>query len=399
MRKPIDYQHLVPTEVWIACWAFCTSRQLRRISVVCRHFRSLTVPSLFQHQALDVKTLVEGLTPDNWIDHFHHLHRIAVRLDSLATSPFPALVRSWRVTFSYSPLSLSGPQMKHTKLFDAMQDRATSTFFSTLGLYRNISSLHIEISRIGSAAWETLLCLPLLQTLHIEAVHIDMGNQSSALTGSQTHYGLVAPRKLQSLHLTYARHLLDAFSASELCHLVHLSIQAIRLVQDMEPFVRFVEQCPRLESITVDTPSPRRPSPLKSIDVRPGSLPLLHTLGGPSFFVRSLVPGRPIRSVRVVEHELDLDDLLSLCVESSRSTVPVQPLTLPRTAPTLEFLQRILALFPEVSELYLAIKDPPPSVISCHWSREPVWVVDQRTPVFCDAEAFDGLPAEELSDY
>ncbi|KAF7360897.1 hypothetical protein MSAN_01119400 [Mycena sanguinolenta] len=401
MRQPVDYQHLVPAEVWMTCWALCDSRQLRRISM---------------HQTLDIEVLVRRLTPDNWIDHFHHLHRTAVRLDSLAASPFHTSSRSY---------------IKHMKMFDTMQDRVTSTFFTTLGLYRNISSLHIKTYRIDAAAWQTLLCLSMLHTLHLDAYQIDTGDETSAIagslpktalvatrqlrglhsearkidkgneiseiSGSRYNRGLAAPRKLRSLHLPHARLLLDAFSASELPYLVHLSIQAIRSAQDMEPFVRFVEQCPRLESLTVIGTPPT--SPLRYIDIPPHSLSLLHTLTGPSYLSRSLAPGRPIRSVRVVEHGLDIDNLLSLCIDISRSTVPVHALALPRAAPTLGFLQRLLALFPDVRELYLRIQNPMPSGISfCVWPKHPNYVVDERVPLFCDADAFDGLPAEELSD-
>ncbi|KAF7349766.1 hypothetical protein MSAN_01703800 [Mycena sanguinolenta] len=430
MPQPVDYQHLVPTEVWMACWAFCTLRQLRRISVVCRLFRSLSLEFLFHHQSLNVEVLTLSLTPDNWIDHFHHLHRMAVRLDSLAASPFPASIRSWRVTFPYSP---SSPQwwrsyIKHAKMFDSMQDRVTNSFFTTLGLCRNISSLHIKTYRIDAAAWQTLLCLPNLYALHLDAVQIvtgnegiadsllktglaalrklrslspearqmDTGNETSAISGFRHNRGLAEPRQFRSLYLPDARHLLDAFSASEFPHLIHLSILAIRSAEDMEPFVRFVEQLPRLESLTVIRPPPT--SPLRYIHIPLHSLPLLHTLAGPSYLIRSLVSGRPIRSVRVVEYGLELRDQLCLCVDISRSTVPVHALALPRATPTFEFLHRVLALFPDVQELHLAIKNPVDHMYCTYPGKGPEYAVDERIPVFCDAEAFDRLPTEEHSD-
>ncbi|KAF7341086.1 hypothetical protein MSAN_02094700 [Mycena sanguinolenta] len=174
------------------------------------------------------------------------------------------------------------------------------------------------------------------------------------------------------LHTANSRHLLTRFSASELPHLIHLSIGH---VDAMTPFVRFVERCPLLESITM-----RSLQLPEFIDVPPRSLPLLHTLAAASYLVRSLVPNRCVHTVRVVgwrSTPASLDDLLSVCTDISRSTVPVHTLTLAPSTPTIEFLRRLLLLFPDLRELCLAIINP--RYIGL-------------------AQAFACLPAEELSD-
>ncbi|KAJ6467712.1 hypothetical protein DFH09DRAFT_1482640 [Mycena vulgaris] len=373
MHRPIDYQHLVPVEVWIACWAFCNTRQLRRISLVCRQFRSLSLPFLFQDQTLDVASLVYGLAPNNWINRFHRLHRAAVRLDSLATSPFPALVRSWQVKFAERVDASS--YIKHAKFCDEMRHRAMSSFFTTLGLYKNVSFLHIKTLVIDAAVVETLRDLPLLETLHLRVENIDEGDHTNIGSGPP-------PWKLRSLHLHDAHHLLtiDAFSMSGLDRLVRFNT-------------------PRLESLTVDSPAPN--SPVRSIDVSRRSLPLLRTLAGPAYLIRSLAPNRPIHSVRVVEHNMDLEDLISVCTDICRSTVSVRTLALPRAAPTIEFLRRLVALFLDVRELSLVLINPIRahgwSVTLPNWLR-PQPTSDERVPIFCDGEAFDSLPAEEVSD-
>ncbi|KAJ7834915.1 hypothetical protein B0H14DRAFT_2155886, partial [Mycena olivaceomarginata] len=55
---PTDYLDRVPVEVWAACWVLCTARQLRRISLVCHLFRSISLPLLLQHQTFDLALLV-----------------------------------------------------------------------------------------------------------------------------------------------------------------------------------------------------------------------------------------------------------------------------------------------------------------------------------------------------
>ncbi|KAF7375830.1 hypothetical protein MSAN_00472900 [Mycena sanguinolenta] len=407
MHKPFDYLHRVPAEIWTACWALCSLRQLRRISVVCHLFRSLSLPFLFRHQTLDLATVMDRARPDNWVDHFHHAHRMAVRLDCLAASSFPTLVRSWRV-------SLPSPQLriwlswrfriKHLGLLDEMYDRVMTTFFTTFGLYRNISSLHIAIDFVDAALWETLRCLPLLETLHLYASGLDVGDPVIAASESRHDdraLPAASPWMLRRLHLADGHHLLTGFSAGELPHLMHLSIE---YVDAIAPVVRFVEQCPRLESIGVHCLS-RQSSPPWVIDVPLRSLPLLHTIVGPPCLVRSLAPNRRVHTVRVVsEKTASLDDLISLCTDISRSTVPVNTLALPPSTPTIEFLRRLILLHPDVRELCLGIVNPrhmePLSV--CHYHTgtppKPECTVDERVPFFCDAEAFTCFSGQELSD-
>ncbi|KAJ6478880.1 hypothetical protein C8R45DRAFT_1156162 [Mycena sanguinolenta] len=399
MHEPVDYLHRVPAEVWIACWSLCSPRQLRRISVVCNLFRSLSLPFLFQHQTLDLTAVMQGATPDNWVDHFHRLHRMAVRLDALAASPFAVYVRSWRVclpSLQFRSWLRWSSNLKHLGLFDAMHDRATNIFFATLGLYRTISSLHITIDVVDAALWETLRCIPLLEALELRASRFGVGDQSVSDPQRNDTEFPAASWMLRSLHLADGRQLLKAFSANELPHLVHLSIQYVDV---MAPFVRFVAQCPRLESIAVHYPRSLLPG---FSDVPPYSLPLLHTLVGPSCLVRSLVPNRSMRAVSVVG-EIVLQDLLSLCTDISRSTVPVHHLALPRATPTIEFLRSVVALLPHMRDLWLAIPDPRPTrsgFLCRHGFHSPLpeCAVDERVPAFCDAEAFDGLPPEEISD-
>ncbi|KAJ7887104.1 hypothetical protein B0H14DRAFT_2696551 [Mycena olivaceomarginata] len=395
MDRPLAYLYVVPVEIWAACWVYCTARQLRRISLVCHLFRSISLPFLLQHQTFDIAVLIAGLARDNWIDRVRHLHRTAVRLDGLSASPFTPLVRSWAVTFGPAiSMSRGYIGIKHIGLFDAMHERVCRTFCTTLNLYRNLEALHITGWKIDAAMWETLLALPKLEDLHLRVCEIvarDVGNGTTAEVPSR----ILSPTMLRSINLDHSSLLLDGFSGRRLDNLAHLTIGSVR---DLEPFFRFAEQCPRLESLKIMWLNRQSaPHPL-----RPTSLPLLCSLTGPAILVRLLASNRPIsRAGIVVDRRLTRDELMSACVALSRSSVPIHTLALPeipRNSPTIELLSDIVSLFPHTRELSLGIEGAWGGCCLTRPLHRPEPEVDMRLPKLCDAGAFDTLPAEELSD-
>ncbi|KAJ7339764.1 hypothetical protein DFH08DRAFT_1082373 [Mycena albidolilacea] len=397
MNQPPAYLDMVPVEIWAACWVYCTARQLRRISLVCHLFRSISLPFLLQHQTFDIAVLVAGLDRDNWIDCVRHLHRTAVRLDGLSASPFIPLVRSWAVTFgSAISMSLQYPGIKHIGFVDAMHERVCRTFCTTLNLYRNLEALHITGWKIDTAMWETLLALPKLEDLRLfrgcEIVTRDVGNGTTAEVPSR----ILSPTMLRSINLDNCSLLLHGFSGRRLDNLAHLTIGFVR---DFGLFFRFVEQCPQLESLAIMSLNRHSvPHPL-----RPTSLPFLHSLTGPAILVCLLAPNRPIsRAGIVVRGRLTRDELMSACVALSHSSVPIHTLALPvmpRSSPIIGFLSDIMSLLPQTKELSLGIEGVAREgcclVRPLHQGKPEV---DMQLPKLCDTEAFDALPAEELSD-
>ncbi|KAJ7096884.1 hypothetical protein C8R44DRAFT_889484 [Mycena epipterygia] len=97
-ESTVDYPHIVPTEVWLACWTLYSMRQLRRLSLVCQLFRSICLPLLLREQHADLAALPSGFdySGQHLIDLARHMHRIAVRLDKLAEGPRVLSVRSWK---------------------------------------------------------------------------------------------------------------------------------------------------------------------------------------------------------------------------------------------------------------------------------------------------------------
>ncbi|KAJ7824273.1 hypothetical protein B0H14DRAFT_1303349 [Mycena olivaceomarginata] len=143
MPPSISSPTLLPVEIWLACWTLCSRRQLRRLSLVCRLFRSLTLPLLVQHQTVDVASLATRMSLCNWQDRFRHLHRTSVRLDKLSQVPYALLVRSWSVTFRRRGFSGCLPGAENMQPFDTLNERVVSIFSATLRLYQNLSSLQL----------------------------------------------------------------------------------------------------------------------------------------------------------------------------------------------------------------------------------------------------------------
>ncbi|KAJ7869146.1 hypothetical protein B0H14DRAFT_3861270 [Mycena olivaceomarginata] len=394
-----NYLHILPPEIWVACWALCSLQQLRRISLVCSLFRSLVLPHLFREQTLDVAALGRGLDKGNWMDRVRHLHRTAVRLDRLAEGSFPPSVHTWKVTFSRGMvLSRSHPDIENIHLFDTLSDRVLRTFFATLKNYQNLASLHIGFTTIDLFSRETLISLPSLKDLHLHNCDIVAAEGLLTVDGlkmfecSPTEsVRLVCPDTLRTLDVVpHISPLIAGFGSDTLRSLVNLSVQRVR---DAEELFRFLSQCPQLQSLAIQTLTDPLPA------VPHSTIPLLRSLAAPSNIVRELAPSRPVGNV-VIFDGLTANSLMPACIDISRGTVPLHTLCLPCMSLTQDILAAILSLFPELKELSLKLlpsfhiypgQDGAPGA-----SYRPV---DRRTLVLNDNEAFlDSPPADDISD-
>ncbi|KAJ7869186.1 hypothetical protein B0H14DRAFT_2728120 [Mycena olivaceomarginata] len=394
-----NYLHILPPEIWVACWALCSLQQLRRISLVCSLFRSVVLPHLFREQTFDVAALGRGLDKKNWMDRVHHLHRTAVRLDRLAEGVFPPLVHTWKVTFSRGMvLSRSHPDIENIHLFDALSDRVLWTFFATLKNYQNLASLHIGFTTIDPPSRKTLISLPSLKDLHLHNCDIVAAEGLLTVDGlkmfecSPTEsVRLVCPDTLRTLDVApHISPLIAGFGSDTLRSLVNLSVQRVR---DAKELFRFLSQCPQLQSLAIQTLTDPLPA------VPHSTIPLLRSLAAPSNIVRELAPGRPVGNVAIFDGHTAIS-LKPVCIAISRGTVPLHTLCLPCKLPTWDILAAILSLFPELKELSLKLLPfgygHPGQPGTSGTSYSPV---DRRTLVLNDDEAFlDSLPADDISD-
>ncbi|KAJ7359103.1 hypothetical protein DFH08DRAFT_403453 [Mycena albidolilacea] len=366
-----NYLHVLPPEIWVACWALCSLQQLRRISLVCSLFRSLVLPHLFREQTFDVAALGRGLDKGylmdviNWMDRVRHLHRTAVRLDRLAEGSFPPSVHTWKVTFSRGMVVFR-------------------TFFATLKNYRNLASLHIGLTTIDLFSREALISLPSLKDLHLHNCDIVAAEGLLTVDGlkmvecSPTEsVWLVCPDTLRTLDVVpHISPLITGFGSDTLRSLVDLSVQ-------------------RLQSLVIQTLTDPLPA------VPHSTIPLLRSLAAPSDIVRELAPGRPVGNVAIFDRPT-ANSLMPVCIDISHGTVPLHTLCLPCITPTWDILAAILSLFPELKELSLKLLPSGPRHGYRGQPGGPGTVsgfVDRQTLVLNDDDAFlDSPPADNISD-
>ncbi|KAJ6534152.1 hypothetical protein B0H19DRAFT_1185410 [Mycena capillaripes] len=413
MDVPIAYVQLLPVELWLACWTTCSHRQLRRVSTVCRFFRSLVWPLLFQHQTIDVAALQEGVNRLNWMDRVRHMHRTAVRLDRLSEADYAPLVRTWKVAFN--PPITSNHNLhrviENIHLLDAMNDRVILTFYTTLGLYQRLSSLHLRHVTIDAAFRTTLVSLPKLENIQLHSCWImaaigflrlkafTMTTQSDTMDSEPLQ--VASPETVQILDAgSSISRLINGFGIRKLEYLAQLSLS---IVQDVDALFRFLKQCPQLESLVVESLHLHSGSELPSI--HSNTVPNLRALTAPSNLHQLLVPNRPVRTAKVLENKdgtPDEDHLLHVCADIGRSSVVLHSLALPRTTATLEFLVSLMSLFPELKELSMEVwglvrrtYDTPS--YRC-FRRSWVDSIDRRLPDLRDEAAFDDPPSDDISD-
>ncbi|KAF8124499.1 hypothetical protein K438DRAFT_2154455 [Mycena galopus ATCC 62051] len=367
----------LPVEIWAACLGLCTLQQLRRVSLVCRLFRSLVLPSLFQDQTLSVAALG---WKDIWMDRVHHLHRTAVRLDRLAEGPFSSFVHTW----TSRGLMLRSFEIKNVHLFDTLKARVLQTFIITLKSYRNLSSLHIELATIDAPFREALESLPKLKELRLRNCHIDategfltIETLEMAHCSADEPIRLVSRNDLRTLDVTGAdiSLLMSGFGSDALINLIGLSVHEIR---DVGVLVRFLSQCPHLQSLVLGSST----GPLPST-----TIPLLRNLTGPPAVVQLLAPGNGAPAVPHIAIPRTGIRVFSHCVPSiTDAPVPCgRPSLFPELAePSFKFPARIF----RYGNVHTRI---PKSTINTPVDRPTLELNDDEAFIHCS-------PGYEISD-
>ncbi|KAJ7506094.1 hypothetical protein B0H11DRAFT_1974764 [Mycena galericulata] len=442
-QSPGAYLHVLPVEIWLACWMLCSTRQLRRLSLVCRLFRSVCSPLLLRQQSADIAALVAGLDRNNWVERVHRLHRTAVRLDKLATGPRILAVRAWRFS-SAPPLPLDqttlserlrrfmGQDYSHILnigTFNNMRDRVLTTFLATLGRYQNLLSLNLQGMTIDTSLRQTLGSLPMLSELTLDGCkfaprdgvllalqrftisatrrrrrRMEAGATGEEPRSTEAPLKIVSPQHLCDLNLgavNQTASLLSGFSGEKFPQLLHLSVHTVFHVGIL---VQLLPKCPQLESLTIPSISTRSASSLPS-NLAPHVVPLLRNLTAPMEIIHLFPSHRPLSVVTVLNPDpadtISLQDVKHILTQISRSSVPLRSLSIPRTSSAVEALALISSIFPALTELSMNIFEAgisPPHEFRCGTRQIPDRREDTRSPELNDEEAFDNLPADELSD-
>ncbi|KAJ7111333.1 hypothetical protein C8R44DRAFT_985495 [Mycena epipterygia] len=419
----VPYLRILPMEVWLACWTLCSTRQLRRLSLVCHLFRSLCLPFLFQKVNIYAGTLSQRLDPKDWMERLHRMHRTAVRLENIADSPYILMVQSLTFAdgshaFGRRSLSECYPEITHIGLLDTVYTRVVTTFFNTLGRYQHLRSMDLRWCTIDRSFRDTLASLSMLEDLTLTNGDITARDGAAlnlkCLTMSnigvrrdhdlpEEPLELLSPFQLHTLNLDGngdALQLIIGLQHQILPHLTHLSVDT---VSDVELFLRFLKQCPRLKSLAIKT-FPRNGLPPLPMHPHANTTPHLQRIAAPLQLVRSLTPNRPLFDVTISRSNtgsMSVENFKLVLLDVSTASVPVQSLVIPRTCVNLGSMSALAPLLSDLQTLSIEIE--------CHeqWSGvcggvhrgiRPTLLVDTRTPRLCDEEAFDALPDEEISD-
>ncbi|KAJ7829992.1 hypothetical protein B0H14DRAFT_2808313, partial [Mycena olivaceomarginata] len=372
---PVPYLQNIPAELWIACWTLCSKSDLRSISMVCKVFRSICLPLLLQNQSLDVRPS-ERSTYGRWEERSQQLQHMADRLETLVA--YAPLVRSWRISIGLTGReSDSHPNIEDWRFFNNSYERVLITFGATLGLYRNLSSLHLEWFVVDEPFRDILASLLVLEDLTLsncDIFHYDgfLKLKSFAEFGSSSEAKLLriaSVDSLQTLKLDGGRIFLPiirGFGTENLTQLVDLSLEELH---NVTIFFGVLKRCPRLQSLRITALT--RTSSISLDDTTPDSvdpswIPLLRSIAVPSVaLIRMLVPNRPISEVTVTVFgsqsespvHLSAEELMALLMDIASSSAPLESLVLPGADPTLGCLIFIAKRFPQLRQLSMVIQE------------------------------------------
>jgi hypothetical protein len=211
---------------------------------------------------------------------------------------------------------------------------------------------------------------------------------------------IVSADSLRRLHIDAADDsvaLISGFGpAKKFAHLVHLSLHELI---DVDLFLSLLKQCPQLKSLEILSMHKISAASVPQY-LSPDTVPLLQNLSGPWQLLGLFMNNRPVSAVTIFskhEDRLSTRDLILVLQNLSRLSVPLLSLSLPRGLRSLETLETITSLFPALQELTINIY-PLSDDIACRYPARPDRTLDTRCPVLCDDDAFDTLPADDISD-
>ncbi|KAF7374260.1 Acylamino-acid-releasing enzyme [Mycena sanguinolenta] len=414
---------ILPTEIWVACWTLCSRRQIRRLSVVCTVFRNICLPLLFEHQTIEVGEARYGPKKENWVERIYGFHRAAVRLDALANSSRIDLVCSWR----FGASDCLGPppdwSVQLSVLFPCTYARLLNTFSATLSLYRNLRSLHFETLIIDVPFRRSLSELSRLENLTLCSCEILERNgfamklrsfviSTKRLTDpaapkvTREPLQIVSPEFLHTLNLgdpDETTALFAAFSHAEFPHLVVLSIVH---VWDLSGFLVFLTQCPRIEVLAITTIHPDVILSLPRFTLSPDTIPVLRDLTVCWEMLGLFSFNRPIAAATGLNnpqphwrHSTAFNDDFTWALKDLlKASAPLLSLSIPETTPTPELFTAIMSFSPQLRQLSIHIPESRFSTWLGPVPGSPLHPSPRRCPPFRDADVFNNIPEDDLSD-
>ncbi|KAJ7090744.1 hypothetical protein B0H15DRAFT_244263 [Mycena belliarum] len=360
---------------------------LRRLVFVCRYFRDICQPFLFEHQSLYTPTVQElvdvpGFNQHDWMEIARNIHRSTIRLKKLAGSPHASSVRSWHVEgdLNYSSLSERNLRVINIGVVTDTYAKMNRTFGSMLGAQKNIRSLRLQGLTIDAAFREGLGSLARLE--EVELVYCDITAPEGPILslraftleqwpgpwkGHCDHpLKLLSAASLRTLSLDNSSNSMALLAAllEEPSAFPNLATLSVMLTDDvLASFLAFLERCPVLTELHILHSF--RFSPIRT-RVAPTTLPLLTTFTGPRWLASAFIADRPVSTLRLSDHQSylrpedqdarvrDLEKLVH--AESAvRSFSIIAPMEV-----AVQLSATITSLFPHLRDLTLALDQHPP---------------------------------------
>ncbi|KAJ7092516.1 hypothetical protein C8R43DRAFT_1244580 [Mycena crocata] len=365
-KPPVDYCADVATEVWVRCWSQASSKDLRRLVLVCRYFRDICQPILFEHQQFEAPS--SGSIHRNiWTWVVYKLHLSGVRIRKMAGSPHVSSVRSWHFGGSFS--------------FPALIDSHPSIV--NIGLPPESPFPTPEDIILDAPMREALATLPRLQTLELIScdVHSPSGPvlQIQDLTWGRLSYyhphdedptgrfNLVSHETLKSLSLNgdnHTRALLSALSDDSKIAPNLLTI-SIHLSDSLLPvFLALLPGCSTLKRLEISH---------SSLSAHPQgrlattAMPRLEAYKGPRILAAFFISDRPVSILELIgasgftdEHKAVATEIINDLTNVALSSTGVRILsTIAPTEGARKIIKCIARQWPDLQQLSLALKEPP----------------------------------------
>ncbi|KAK7000642.1 hypothetical protein R3P38DRAFT_3616434 [Favolaschia claudopus] len=373
----------IATEIWLNCWSFCSTKDLRRLVLVCRVFRDICHPLLFQHQRFDAP----GVTQPGWPSVARSLHRTTQRLAKLQDSPHALSVRSWSFgstpSREYPSLEEMFPNVRNIKIVLQKYLHLETVLKSSLGAYSNLRSLYLFRVLIDDALRETLAGLPSLESLEID--WCPFSNLDGPLiplkefkmgvwwltSSSPLPFNIVSPSALRTLTLigdrSYA--LLHTFNSMEQ-QFPNLRIICIELHDViLGRFLKFLKLCPHLEELEITSFLTKLPT--KPLSHR--AIPRLRSFKGPRQLAAFFIAGRPVSTIELEgstdaweEWRIPAREIVSEIAEIANAAPGILSLTMNAMMRQIPDVSAAIAThWPNLQELRLVPRDVyvPPSPV------------------------------------
>ncbi|KAJ7465360.1 hypothetical protein B0H11DRAFT_63513 [Mycena galericulata] len=380
----VEYGTKFPPEIWLRCWSNSTPHYLRRLVLVCRYFRDLCHPLLFEYQRFRSPD-PENVDRSNWVPTTQDLHCSVLRLKKLAASTHASSVRSWhfRGSLGFSELAERHPEVFNIYLVEKTYLNVVRKFTTALTVHTNLRTLHLDQFTIDLPFRETISSLTRLEDVSLQSCDIPSrtgpvlciqtfallryaSDGSAWYTFCDEPLHLLSPATLRTLtlhHCRDAKAMLSVFADESLVFpdLATLSIK----VRDstIQPFLAFLERCPQLARLDVSNSYFSRPV---SNRLPAAAIPGLRSFKGPRLLAMMLTRGRRVRNVKlwgsgfIADNTAPEEDIARDLVDIACTSCPVLSLSL--EAPiggAVEICSAIANHFPELRNLALAMKEPP----------------------------------------